>query len=148
MFNIGAEKSFLFSNAVCHGAWPTLQYRLLFHFLSRDFSMNSFVKTTHAPGKLTLLAALLAGLSAPAVAVSPDLVISQVYAGGGNAGAIYNRDYVEIFNRGSVAVVMDGWSLQYASAANVGAWNNTATLPQVTIEPGQYVLFEQQGGSN
>ena len=109
--------------------------------------MNSFVKTTHAPGKLILLAALLAGLSAPAVAVSPDLVISQVYAGGGNSGATYNRDYVEIFNRGSVAVVMNGWSLQYASATNVGAWNNTATLPQVTVEPGQYVLFEQQGGS-
>jgi hypothetical protein len=42
------------------------------------------------------LAALLAQ---PAQAASANLVISQVYGGGGNTGAPYTHDYIEIFNR-------------------------------------------------
>ncbi len=39
----------------------------------------------------------------PVLAVSPDIVISQVYGGGGNAGATYTHDYIELFNRGERA---------------------------------------------
>jgi hypothetical protein len=35
--------------------------------------------------------------SSPAQAVSPDIVISQVYGGGGNSGAMYTHDFVELF---------------------------------------------------
>ena len=51
-----------------------------------------------------LLFALLVGgaLTVPAArSASPDVVVSQVYAGGGNAGAPFVSDYVELFNRGS-----------------------------------------------
>ena len=49
-----------------------------------------------------LLAAALALLAVPiASGASPDLVVSQVYAGGGNSGATYANDFVELFNRGS-----------------------------------------------
>jgi hypothetical protein len=44
------------------------------------------------------------------------VVISQVYGGGGGAGAIFDGDYVELFNRGFSTVVVDGWSVQYASS--------------------------------
>jgi membrane-bound inhibitor of C-type lysozyme len=52
---------------------------------------------------------LLAGLSAQAAAVavapvSSQVVISQVYGGGGNSGAKYKNDFIELFNRGSTAV--------------------------------------------
>src|SRR4029079_17417127 len=40
-------------------------------------------------------------LSAAAQGASPDLVVSQVFAGGGNAGASFTNDYVELFNRGN-----------------------------------------------
>ena len=43
----------------------------------------------------------------------PDLVISQFYGGGGGTGALLAHDYVEIFNRGTDAVSLDGYSLQY-----------------------------------
>ena len=56
----------------------------------------------------------------PAGAVSPNLVVSQVYGGGGNAGATYTHDYIEIFNRGSSPSTLDGYSLQYASATGTG----------------------------
>src|SRR5437867_4533373 len=49
-------------------------------------------------------------------AASPDIVIGQVYGGGGNSGATFSNDFVEIFNRGSSAVSLSGKSIQYASA--------------------------------
>jgi len=105
--------------------------------------MKKLVATIHAPGRLTVLAALLAGLSAPAMAVSPNLVISQLYGAGGNGGSVYRADYVEIFNRGGTAVTATGWTLQYAAAAN--PWTGKAVLPTFTVEPGQYVLVQMQG---
>ena len=47
---------------------------------------------------------------------SPDIVISQVYGGGGNSGAQFKNDFVELFNRSAGSVTVDGWSVQYASA--------------------------------
>ena len=51
-----------------------------------------------------------------ALAVSPNIVISQVYGGGGNSGATYKQDFIELFNRGTSPASLAGWSLQYASA--------------------------------
>ena len=39
-----------------------------------------------------------------AAAGSPDLVISQVYGGGGNSGATFKNDFIELFNRGDATV--------------------------------------------
>ena len=50
-------------------------------------------------------------------AVSPDVVISQVYGGGGNSGATITNDFIELYNRGTEPVPLDGWSVQYASSA-------------------------------
>jgi len=105
--------------------------------------------TTHAqpravPGRLTVLAALLAGFAAPALAAS-DVVVSQVYGGGGNSGATIKSDFVELFNRGSAPVTMTGWSVQYASAGGT-SWQVT-TLPSITLQPGQYYLIQQATGS-
>ncbi|HSK28180.1 MAG TPA: lamin tail domain-containing protein, partial [Jiangellales bacterium] len=90
-------------------------------------------------------------LAAPAAAVSPNLVISQVYGAGGNTGATYTHDYVELFNRGTAAVSLAGMSIQYASATgtgNFGANSGQLTdLPNVTLQPGQYYLVQQAGGT-
>ncbi len=111
--------------------------------------MKKLVAPMDAPGKLTVLAALLAGLAAPAMAASPNLVISQFYGAGGNAGSVYRNDYIEIFNRGDTAVTATGWSVQYGSATSAAAWSGKSMLPTFTVEPGQYVLVQQQsGGSN
>ena len=96
-----------------------------------------------------LAAALLAALlgAAPAAAQSPDLVVSQVYGGGGNANATFTHDFVEIFNRGDVGVALGGKSLQYASATGTGNFGANSTqlteLPAVTLDPGQYMLVQQ-----
>jgi len=80
-----------------------------------------------------------------------QLVISQVYGGGGNTGAPYTHDYIEIFNRGTEPVSLQGLSIQYASATGTGNFGATATqitvLPNVIIQPGQYFLVQQAGGT-
>lgn len=109
--------------------------------------MKKLAATIHVPGRLTVLAALMAGFASPAMAVSPDLVISQVYGAGGNANTtFFTHDYIEIFNRGSVPVTAEGWSVQYGSATSTGAWSGKSSLPTFTVEPGQYVLIQQQSG--
>src|SRR2546425_9442782 len=65
---------------------------------------------------------------------SPDLVISQVYGGGGNTGATYTNDFIEIFNRGTAPVSLSGKSLQYASATGTGNFGIT-NPSQITILP-------------
>src|SRR4051812_30437489 len=62
---------------------------------------------------LALLAAMLLFPSA-AHAGPSAVVVSQIYGGGGNAGATYQNDYVELFNAGSGAVDLSGWTVQYA----------------------------------
>jgi predicted extracellular nuclease len=97
----------------------------------------------HSPGRLTVLAALLAGLSASAFAdTGSPVVISQVYGGGGNASAPYQNDFVELFNRSGGPVTLDGWSIQYSSAGGTSWGSNKANLPTVTLQAGQYYLVQ------
>jgi uncharacterized protein (TIGR03437 family) len=78
---------------------------------------------------------------------SPHIVISQVFGGGGNAGAPFRNDFIEIFNAGNSPVSLSGWSVQYASAT-ASTWSVTP-LTAVTLAPGQYYLIqESSGGSN
>ena len=66
---------------------------------------------------IVVTAAAVALSASPASAASPDVVVSQVYGGGGNSGATYTNDFVELYNRGTEPVDLSGWSVQYASAA-------------------------------
>ncbi len=79
------------------------------------------------------------------------LKLSQVYGGGGNSGAPYKHDFIEIFNAGTAAVSLDGLSLQYASATGAGNFGASATqlteLPNVSLEPGQYFLVQEAAGN-
>jgi predicted extracellular nuclease len=110
------------------------------------------------PASLALIAALAitllpGGAPRPVAAVSPDLVISQVYGAGGNAGATLNADYVELFNRGASAASLDGMSIQYASATGTGNFGSSATalaaLPNASVPPGGYFLVQMSAaGAN
>jgi hypothetical protein len=82
------------------------------------------------------------------LAPSTTVVISQIYggAGCGTAGcSTYNRDYIELFNRGTTAQSLNGWSVQYASAGG-STWQVT-NLTNVTLQPGQYYLVAQAAGA-
>jgi endonuclease G len=57
----------------------------------------------------------------PAPRPSSDVFISQVYGGGGNSGATFQNDFVELYNRGTDTVDLTGWSLQYSPATSSGS---------------------------
>ncbi|HKO58246.1 MAG TPA: DUF5689 domain-containing protein, partial [Thermoanaerobaculia bacterium] len=82
----------------------------------------------------------------PNVPAALGLVISQVYGGGGNTGAPLTNDFIEVFNRGNGAVNVNGWSVQYVSAAGTGAWTATAINGQIL--PGHYFLVQEAAGTN
>ena len=90
-------------------------------------------------------------MSGTALAASPGLVISQVYGGGGNSGATYLNDYIELFNRGTVDIPLSGLSLQYASATGTGAFGaNAAALTPLTgtLAAGHYILVREASGGS
>jgi len=104
------------------------------------------LRASHSiPVRLTVLAALMAGLSASALAAPGDVVISQVYGAGGNKGALVNSDFIELFNRSNAAVDLSTWSVQYASTTG-NSWQQTKLTG--TIQPGQYFLVQESGGAN
>jgi predicted extracellular nuclease len=81
----------------------------------------------------------LASLSASGV------VISQVYGGGGNAGATFTHDFVELYNAGGTPVSLTGWSVQYASATgtgNLGVNSGQLVALSGTIPAGKYLLIQ------
>jgi len=74
---------------------------------------------------------------------TPSIVISQIYGGGGNSGATFTNDFVELFNPGSQPVSVAGWSVQYASSVGT-TWqvtNLTGSIPA----GGYYLVQESQG---
>ncbi|MGE0864660.1 MAG: lamin tail domain-containing protein [Vicinamibacterales bacterium] len=74
-----------------------------------------------------------------------DVVISQVYGGGGNAGAVYTHDFIELFNPTAVSVDLTGWSVQYTSASGAGTWQVTPLSG--TIAAGGYYLIQEAAGA-
>lgn len=72
----------------------------------------------------TLLLATMFAFAEQALAASPSLVINEVYAPiGGNSDA----QWLELYNRSSAPIVIDGWKLRTA--------NNEYPLPTITVSP-------------
>ena len=77
-----------------------------------------------------------------------SLVVSQIYGGGDTISAVFNADFVEIFNRGASAVVLEGKSVQYGAASGASGFFGAALLSG-TLQPGQYYLVQMsQPGVN
>ena len=76
-------------------------------------------------------------------ALSAQVVINEVYGGGGNAGSTYKNDFIELYNNGTAAVDLSGWSVQYASAAGT-SWSVTALSGSIPAH-GFYLVQELAG---
>lgn len=98
----------------------------------------------------------VSGLSAlqatPAQAASTGLVINEVYGGGGNNGAVYTNDYIELFNPTDTPISLDGKSLQYrAASATVAAPGSSGVFAfpagQVVPAHGYYLVQAAAGNT-
>ncbi len=76
--------------------------------------------------------------------VVSHLVISEVYGGGGNAGATYKNDFIEIYNPSASTVDLTGWSVQYASGTS-DSWNVTELTGSIPAY--SFYLVQEAAGS-
>jgi uncharacterized protein len=66
----------------------------------------------------------------------------------GDSVTSYTRDFIEVFNRGTVSEPLVGFSLQYASATgNFGSTPAQLTELSGSLAPGQYVLVQEAQGA-
>jgi hypothetical protein len=90
----------------------------------------------------TFLAVISCVLTFSAVSIAqsiadPNIRISQIYTRGGEAGATFQNDYVELFNRGMTDVDISGWSLNIANFSGVP--------PNIQISSSSIRLFSSTG---
>ncbi|WP_022882858.1 ExeM/NucH family extracellular endonuclease [Gryllotalpicola ginsengisoli] len=99
-------------------------------------------------GALSLsTAALVCQLAAAPAFADPagdDVVIDEVYGGGGNSGATYTNDFIELYNPTDQALSLAGWSVQYRSASGTSA---QVTALSGSIPAHGHYLVEEAAGS-
>jgi len=92
------------------------------------------------------MAAALAGVGSADAA----LYISQIYGGGGATAAapLYSNDWIQLYNSGSTAINLSGYSLQYAAANNATTYSssNTHNLSG-TVGANSYFLIQEGCGT-
>ncbi|TXL60951.1 hypothetical protein FHP06_09330 [Aeromicrobium terrae] len=84
----------------------------------------------------------------PSASAAPStLVVSEVYGGGGNTGAPFQNDFIELYNAGSSAVDLSGYSVQYHSSSATGSWQVTG-LPGSIGADEHFLVAEAAGAGN
>ena len=93
-------------------------------------------------------AVVLAGVTVHSAFATPssDGLIAEVYGGGGNSGATYTNDFVELANAGAAPLDMSGYTVQYLSGSPTATskWQVT-TLGGTLAGGGRYLVAEAAG---
>ena len=77
--------------------------------------------------------------------VASYVVISEAYGGGGNAGATYTHDFIELYNPTDHDISIDGWQVQYASATGEFGTTNNTKLSGVIKAKGYFLIQQGKG---
>ncbi|MDU4408116.1 MAG: lamin tail domain-containing protein, partial [Corynebacterium sp.] len=99
-------------------------------------------------GALALATALsTAALAVPTATAATDgsaAVISEVYGGGGNKGAAFTHDFIELYNPTDAPIDLSGYTVEYFSASgNTGG----KVVLSGTIAPHGYYLVQGAAGN-
>jgi len=73
-----------------------------------------------------------------------EIVISEAYGGGGNSGATYKQDFVELYNNTTSPINLSGYRVFYASAT--GTFSSSTALSG-TILAKSYFLVQEAAGT-
>lgn len=96
---------------------------------------------------LSISAVTLCATVVPTAYATPaadNVVISEVYGGGGNKGAELTNDFVELYNPTSAPISLDGWAVQYLSSKATQA-NHTIALTGSIPAGGHYLIQGAKG---
>lgn len=83
----------------------------------------------------------LAGLVSTFAFSNAQIVINEIYTGGGLLGAVIASDFIELKNVGSSTATLTGATLQYGPSS--GQFTQYHTLPSISLGPGQTYLIQQ-----
>jgi len=116
--------------------------------VNSDTSITATVPSGATSGTIAIFAPGGSVTSSSSFTVSGSggaiVVISQVYGGGGNSGATYKNDFIELYNRGTSSADLSTYAVQYASASG-STWSET-TLSG-SLAAGHYYLIQEAAGS-
>lgn len=119
------------------GLVPTTTYYFAVYEFNGSGGLEDYLVTTPATGNQTTSA------------VTTHLMIAEVYAGGGNSGAVYTHDYVVLYNPTDSPVNLSGWSVQYASAGGTfGTSVSVLTSLSGSISSGGYFIIRESSNSS
>jgi len=76
---------------------------------------------------------------------APHVVISEIYGGGGNSGALYTHDFIEIHNPTGSDVVMNDWSVQYQGGGGTGVFTSVAGFSGIIRSHGFFLIQANPG---
>lgn len=81
------------------------------------------------------------GLVSMTAFFNAQIVINEIYTGGGILNALITSDFVELKNIGSSTSTLNGATIQYGPVS--GSFTQYHTLPSITLAPGQTYLIQQ-----
>jgi 5'-nucleotidase len=107
---------------------------------------SAFVRRAAGGLGLGLITAGLAALpTSPASAALADhLVVNEAYGGGGNSGATWTNDFIELYNPTDAPISLAGLSVQYRSSGGTGTGFTDLTG---SVAAKSYFLVQQAAGS-
>ena len=103
---------------------------------------------TQRIGALAIAALVSTTVIAPQATAAPDgsaAVISEVYGGGGNKGAPFTNDFIELYNPSDADIDLTGWSVEYFSSK--GKSGGKITLNGSLPASGNYLIQGGGGGT-
>ncbi|MGL5353035.1 MAG: lamin tail domain-containing protein, partial [Clostridium sp.] len=131
--------------------------------INADFTSSKIKTSDHDPViakfKLTDKGDIPVGPTDPVDPVDPpkpgevskpkvnDLIITEVYGGGGNTGSVFGRDYVEIYNNSDKELDLTGLKIIYSS--DKGNDSSDITPLSGSLKPGAVLLvLQDDNGKN
>lgn len=97
---------------------------------------------------LALVASPLVASPASAAPSGDELVISEIFARGGSAGATYTNRFVELYNPTGADIALSGLSLQYRSATGTANPTTTVALSGTVPAEGHFLIAGASNGAN
>lgn len=83
----------------------------------------------------------LVGLVSSFALSNAQIVINEIYTGGGLLGALFANDFIELKNIGNSTQTLSGATIQYGPLS--GSFTQYHTLPSITLAPGKTFLIQQ-----
>lgn len=83
----------------------------------------------------------LAGIISTFAFSNAQIVINEIYTGGGLLGALLANDFIELKNIGSSSASLNGATIQYGPLS--GQFTQYHSIPNITLAPGQTYLIQQ-----